>query len=135
MKTVRERADVKAEALATKTETHFGELMLIASQKGSELEIGHQDRVMKGRAVFRGDLIKNESNKYAFFDDKSSNPASSEAAKCGVNYGLLEGHKSTQADGEQAYTQSLLGGPPTWLSLPLILSVSGSGRSKVFLAV
>ena len=117
------KADVKAEAKASGIETHFGELMLIASQKGSELEDTDPEKVMKGRAVFRGDNVKDEFDKYAFFDDKSSNPASTESGKAGVNYGLMKGHKSTKADGKQAYTQSYLGGAylggiPTWIVLP-----------------
>ena len=115
---VREKAEVKAEAKAKNIEMHFGDVILIASQKGSELDDDDPEKIMKGRAVFRGDNVRDEFDKYAFFDDKSSNPASTEAAKAGVNYGLLKGHKSTQADGKQAYTQSKLGGPLTWLSLP-----------------
>ena len=55
------------------------------AQGGSSVEDGDPEKVMKGRAVFRGDIIKDQSDKYAIFDDKSSNPASCESAKCGVN--------------------------------------------------
>eukprot|EP00959_Pyramimonas_sp_CCMP1952_P240655 5029485-Pyramimonas_sp.AAC.1 len=33
-------------------------------------------------------------------------------------YGLFEGHSIEQADARQAYTQSKLGGTPTWVILP-----------------
>ena len=52
------------------------------------------------------------------FQELSSCPATMEAAKAADCYGLLEGHVVEQADAEQAYTQSKLGGTPTWIRLP-----------------
>ena len=52
------------------------------------------------------------------FQELSSCPATMEAAKAADCYGLLEGHVVEQADAEQAYTQSKLGGTPTWIRIP-----------------
>jgi len=52
------------------------------------------------------------------FQDLSSSPAAMEASKAADLYGILEGHKCEQADAEQAYTQSVLGGIKTWVRLP-----------------
>ena len=41
-----------------------------------------------------------------------------EASKCADFDGLLPGHAVEQADAEQAYTQSELGGTKTWVRLP-----------------
>jgi len=41
-----------------------------------------------------------------------------EAAKAVDAYGLFVGHATEQTDAEQAYTQSKLGGTPTWVRLP-----------------
>ena len=41
-----------------------------------------------------------------------------EAGKACDLYGSLEGHEIQQSDAEQAYTQSKLGGDPTWVRLP-----------------
>ncbi len=52
------------------------------------------------------------------FQELSSCPATMEAAKCADAYGMFPGHCTQQADAEQAYTQSVLGGVKTWLRLP-----------------
>ena len=41
-----------------------------------------------------------------------------QASKAADTYGLFEGHGIQQADAKQAYTQSKLGGVPTWVFLP-----------------
>ena len=41
-----------------------------------------------------------------------------QASSAADTYGLFEGHKIQQADAEQAYTQSKLGGAPTYIFLP-----------------
>eukprot|EP00959_Pyramimonas_sp_CCMP1952_P404181 8469323-Pyramimonas_sp.AAC.1 len=41
-----------------------------------------------------------------------------QASKAADAYGLLEGHGIEQAGARQAYTQSKLGGTPTWVFLP-----------------
>ena len=52
------------------------------------------------------------------FQDISSCPATMEAAKAADCYGMMDGHGTECADAEQAYTQSLLGGTSTWITLP-----------------
>ena len=41
-----------------------------------------------------------------------------QASKAADTYGLFEGHDIQQADARQAFTQSKLGGTPTWVRLP-----------------
>ena len=41
-----------------------------------------------------------------------------EAGKAADAFGLLPGHAIEVADGESAYTQAKLEGPPTWVRLP-----------------
>ncbi len=52
------------------------------------------------------------------FEELSSNPATTEAAKAADCYGLVPDHEVWQADAERAYTQSKLGGVTTWVRLP-----------------
>jgi hypothetical protein len=73
---------------------------------------------MKGRAVFQGNDVRDQNWDAAMFQELSSCPATMEAAKAADAYGLAPGHTLEQADAEQAYTQSRLGGTPTWVRLP-----------------
>eukprot|EP00959_Pyramimonas_sp_CCMP1952_P074645 1559428-Pyramimonas_sp.AAC.1 len=41
-----------------------------------------------------------------------------QASKAADTHGLFEGHSIEQADARQAYSQSTLGGAPTWILLP-----------------
>eukprot|EP00959_Pyramimonas_sp_CCMP1952_P348223 7294029-Pyramimonas_sp.AAC.1 len=41
-----------------------------------------------------------------------------QASKAADTYGLFEGHDIQQVDVQQAYTQSKVGGTPTWMFLP-----------------
>eukprot|EP00959_Pyramimonas_sp_CCMP1952_P218625 4572148-Pyramimonas_sp.AAC.1 len=41
-----------------------------------------------------------------------------QASNAADTYGLFEGHSTEQAGARQAYTQSKLGGTPTWAFLP-----------------
>jgi hypothetical protein len=52
------------------------------------------------------------------FQELGSAPATMVAAKMWDLFGLMDNHVIENADATQAYTQSLLGGAPTWVSLP-----------------
>ena len=54
--TVREKSDVKNEALKNKTTVHFGSIMELCHVKHSQLEAKYHR--YKGRTVFRGDNIQ-----------------------------------------------------------------------------
>ena len=106
---------------------HVGRIFDICVEKGSELpefidtaegRVLNPDRKYKGRGVFQGNHVKDENFEVAMFQELSSCPATMEASKCADFYGLMKGNKIEQADAEQAYTQSELGGTPTWVRLP-----------------
>jgi len=97
---------------------HFGNLCEICVEKGHELPEGSKERKFKGRVVFLGDRVRDQWGNPAIFQELSSSPAAMEAAKFCDAYGLFEGHVCEQADGEQAYCQSLLRGTDTWIHIP-----------------
>ena len=98
--------------------THVGRIFEICVEKNAELHADNPLRKVKGRVVFQGNQVRDENWEAAMFQELSSCPATMEAAKAADCYGLLEGHVVEQADAEQAYTQSKLGGTPTWIRLP-----------------
>jgi hypothetical protein len=55
---IREWADVAREARQAGKEVHFGYLLGLCFEKGSELPEGHPDRKFKGRSVFQGDRVE-----------------------------------------------------------------------------
>ena len=86
-----------------------------------QLPEGDPDRKFKGRCVVQGSDVKDENSHAATFQELSSSPATLEAAKSVDAYGCIEGNDTQQCDAQQAYVQSELGGPETWISLPNIL--------------
>ena len=108
------------EARITGEKTHYGRVFGIASIKGSELPKGHKDRKHKGRYVYDGrpGATRDENNATALFQDRGSSPATIETSKIVDGYGLISGHEEEVSDAPQAYTQSLLRGAKTWVSLP-----------------
>ena len=117
---VRAKKDVMREARSKGETTHYGRVFGIASIKGSELPVGHKDRKHKGRYVYDGrpGATRDENNSTALFQDRGSSPATIETSKIVDGYGLLSGHEEEVSDAPQAYTQSLLRGAKTWVSLP-----------------
>ena len=146
---VRPWKEVSREAKATGVTVHVGRIFDICVEKNPELPAGDPRRKYKGRVVFRGNEVRGQDWNYAMFQELSSCPATLEAAKAADCYGLLPGHAIEQSDAEQAYTQSKLGGTPTWVRLrrerwpagwdqiddpvcPLILSLYGHPDSGGF---
>ena len=60
-KKVREYRDVAREAKAKEAKAHFGRIFEICSQKGSELPKGHPEQKWKGRSVFQGNKVSDET--------------------------------------------------------------------------
>ncbi len=116
--TVREWADVASEARASGIEVNFGYLFGICVEKNSELPKGHPKRKFKGRVVFQGNRVTNQSWEAAIFQDLGSCPATMEASKAADCYGLAPGNDVQIADAEQAYIQAELSGTPCWICLP-----------------
>lgn len=69
---VREHADVKAEAKSSGVSVHFGQLMTIASIKFYQLAQHLQKK--KGRIVYRGDCAKDENGVAAVYQELGANP-------------------------------------------------------------
>ena len=115
---VREWRDVCAEAKAKHKMVHVGRVFGILVEKGSELPANHPERKFKGRVVFQGNNVRDQTGDWALFEELSSAPATMEAGKAVDAYGCVKGNVCQQADGTSAYTQALLGGIPTWVRLP-----------------
>ena len=109
---------VKARAKKAHTQVYMGMVFQICVGKDLETEKPEGERKYKGRVVFRGSDVVDEHWDIAMFQELGSAPATMVAAKACDLYGLLEGHVIENADATQAYTQSLLGGTETWVSLP-----------------
>jgi hypothetical protein len=83
--------------------------------KDSETDKPERRRKSKGRAVFRGNDVRDENWDVAMFQELGSAIATMAAAKACDLFGMLAGHVIETVDATQAYTQSLLGGTPTWV--------------------
>ena len=76
-------------------------------------------RRYKGRYVFDGSNVFDQSFNHAIFQELGSVPSSLEASKIADWYGLWPGHTCEQADAEQAYTQAVLDTTTTtWVIIP-----------------
>jgi hypothetical protein len=116
---VREWADVAREARAQNEKAHVGRIFEICIEKNSELAPKDPARKFKGRVVFQGNRVRDEHWNVALFQELGSSPATMEAGKACDAFGLVNGHDVQQADAEQAYIQSRLGGDvTTWVRLP-----------------
>ena len=87
-------------------------------EKNSELAEDDPARKFKGRTVFLGDNVHDQNWEAAVFQDIGSSPATIEAGRVADCYGLAPGHEISTADGEQAYVQAELTGPPTGIHIP-----------------
>ena len=67
---VRSKKEVIDEARTKGAKVHFASLMDICQSKNAELEAKHQK--YKGRVVFRGDIVKDDSGSYAVFTEQGS---------------------------------------------------------------
>ena len=66
---VREWPDVAKEAQAAGQEVNFGFLFATCVEKNSELPDGHEKKKFKGRVVFQGNRVLNQSWEAAMFQD------------------------------------------------------------------
>ena len=117
-KLVREWGDVRAEAKKMNIRMHVGMVFGICVEKGSELPEGSPGRKYKGRVVFRGSDVRDESHYLATFQDLGSAPASMSSGKFLDFLGLLPNWVLMQADAVRAYVQARLQGVPTWVRVP-----------------
>ena len=76
---VRSKKEEIDEARTSGATVHFASLMDICHLKNAELEAKHQK--YKGRVVFRGDIVKDDSGSYAVFTEQGSSASQMTAAK------------------------------------------------------
>ena len=76
---VRSKKEVIDEARTSGATVHFASLMDTCHLKNAELEAKHQK--YKGRVVFRGDIVKDDSGSYAVFTEQGSSASQMTAAK------------------------------------------------------
>ena len=76
---VRSKKEVIDEARSSGAKVHFALLMDICHLKNAELEAKHQK--YKGRIVFRGDIVKDDSGSYAVFTEQGSSASQNDSSK------------------------------------------------------
>merc|ERR1712004_966466 len=108
---------VARRARAAGEEVHFGYLLGMCFEKGSELPENHKDRKFKGRTVFQGDRVVNQNFEVAMFQNLGSSPATLEASRAADAFGCAPGHATQVADAPAAYVQADLKGTPCWVHL------------------
>ena len=113
---VREHSELMAEIDATPgRKVHFGAVMELCVEKNYDIP---DQAKFKGRLVFRGDDVRDETGQHAIFKDMASCPATLEASKMVDAYSCVHGNAGQQADAQQAYTQATFKGTETWIFLP-----------------
>ena len=126
VKGVQPRQKVIERARKSGITIHFGNIMPLCHQKNAEQ--GIEFRSYKGRIVFRGDAVKDESGFYAVFSEQGSSASHMAATKFIDAIARMPGCSGEDSDAVAAYTQiplkdaaRLLGMgvmPETWISLP-----------------
>ena len=113
---VRSLKEVIDEARTKGAKVHFASLMDIYHLKNAELEAKHQK--YKGRVVFRGDIVKDDSESYAVFTEQGSSASQMTAAKVMDTISRLPGCAGQAADAVSAYTQVKMEDAPKLLKIP-----------------
>ena len=97
---------------------HFASLMDLCHMKNAELEKKHQK--YKGRVVFRGNIVKDDSGSYAVFSEQGSSASQMTAAKIMDIISRLLGCAGQAADAVTAFTQVKMEDAPKLLKIPQI---------------
>jgi len=124
--TVMSKKDVIANAVKKGKKVYFGSLMDLCHEKHSELE--KHLRKYKGRVVFRGDQVRDESGFFAVFSEQGTSASHQSGAKLLDAIARMPGCDGGDSDAVGAYTQCPLsdaefllddsGDLETWISLP-----------------
>ena len=97
-------------------EIHFGNLMALCFLKNAELAKKFQ--LYKGRVVFRGDGVKDQTGDLAVFSQQQASASNMAAAKVLAVVARFKGCSAIDTDAQSAYTQAELQGPPCYITLP-----------------
>ena len=95
---------------------HFASLLDLCHLKNSELEPHYQK--YKGRVVYRGDIVKDDSGSYAVFTEQGSSASQITAAEVMDVISRPPGCAGQAADAVSACTQVRLEDAPTLLKIP-----------------
>ncbi|MDP7499719.1 MAG: reverse transcriptase domain-containing protein, partial [SAR324 cluster bacterium] len=112
---------VKARFNAMNQAVHVGDLLEVCVQKHSELPDtpeNSEKRKYKGRVVYGGHRVRDQTGQAALFQELHSCPATSTASRVCDVYGLFQGNDEQQADAVMAYNQAYFKGTPTFVRLP-----------------
>ena len=116
MNNPREYSDVKAEATRNGTTVHFGRLLQLMHIKHSEL--AEHLHIYKGRIVFQGNNVKDESGFSAVFSEQGTSASHLTAAKFLDAIARMPGNSGQDSDAMGAYTQATFNGTDTWVRIP-----------------
>ena len=129
LSTVKAKAKVRSEVKVQGKTVHFGTLMNLCREK--HLELAPDLRSYKGRVVFRGDSVKDESGFFAVFSEQGTSASHMAAAKFMDAIARPPGCDGEDSDVVGAYTQvslediekeALMGEhakcDETWITLP-----------------
>ena len=114
---VRSKKEVIDEARTLGATVHFASLMDICHLKNAELEAKHPK--YKGRAVLRGDIVKDDSGSYAVVTEQGSSASQMTAAKIMDIISRLPGCDGQAADAVSAYTQVNMEDAHKLLKIPI----------------
>ena len=112
---VRSKKQVIDEARTKGVKVHFASLMDICHLKNAELESKHHK--YKGRVVFRGDIVEEDSGSYAVFTEQGSSASQMTAAKVMDIISRLPGCAGQAADAVSAHTQVKMEDAPKLLKI------------------
>ena len=112
---VRNKSEVINEARTKGAKVHVASLMEICHLKNAELEAKHQK--YKGRVVFGGDTVKDDSGSSALFTEQGSSASQMTAAKVMDVMSRLPGCAGHAADALSAYTQVKIEDAPKLLKI------------------
>ena len=116
LESVREYEDVSKEATSKGKTVHFGDLMRLCHVKHSELAEKYHS--FKGRVVFRGDNVRDESGHLAVFSEQGTSASHLAAAKFLDAIARMPENDGQDSDATGAYTQAEHAGAETWVHLP-----------------
>ena len=113
---VKSKKEVIKEAQNNNNKVHFTSLMDLCHLKNSELE--PQFQKYKGRVVFRGDIVKDDSGAYAVFTEQGSSASQMTAANVMDVIARLPDCDGQAADAISAYTQVKMEDAQKLLKIP-----------------
>ena len=124
-----EKADVlKRKVKSPKLTLHFGSLMELCHEKHSELP--PEKRGYKGRVVFRGDQVRDDTGHFAVFTEQSTSASHLESAKVLDAIARFPGNDGEDADARGAYHQVILEEEPEYKDTETCIPFPRNRRPK-----